>query len=170
MPVLQGARCLLRPWRAGDEDSLQANADNYNVWRNLRDVFPYPYTLEDARWWIEHANAVDDLRLAIEVGGEAVGGIGCTAKPDVFRCTAEIGYWLGESYWGRGIVTDAVATVAPYVFETFDFVRLEAGVFARNAASARVLEKTGFVLEGRHRQAVCKDGRLLDMLMYARLR
>lgn len=163
-------QCVIRPWREGDERSLQRNADNYNVARNLIDRFPHPYTVEDARWWIENVQLVNDIRLAIEIDGEAVGGIGCTAKRDIYRFTGTIGYWLGEDYWGRGIVTEAVGAFVPRVFETTDFVRLEAGVFDHNRPSARVLEKNGFSLESRQSMAAYKHGRFFDVLLYVKLR
>jgi len=108
--------------------------------------------------------------FAVVVDGAAVGGISLEPGEDVFRRSAEIGYWLGEPFWGRGIATEAVRAVSDYAFATFDVCRLEAGVFSWNAASARVLEKAGYVLEGRCRQAVVKDGRLGDRLLYALLR
>lgn len=170
MPEIQCKQCLLRPWRAGDEASLQRNADNYNVWRNLRDLFPHPYTMDDAKWWVENACSLERVGFAIEVDGAAVGGIGCTAKQDVYRFTGELGYWLGEPFWGRGIVAEAVAAFVPFIFEVTDLVRLEAGVFDRNARSARVLEKNGFTFESRQPRAAFKDGVFLDVLLYARLR
>lgn len=170
MTELRCDTCVLRPWRAGDEASLQRNADNYNVWCNLTDRFPHPYTMDDARWWIEHTATVERVGFAIEVDGQAVGGIGCAAKPDVYRLTGEVGYWLGEPHWGRGIVTEAVRAFVPYVFDSTDLVRLEAGVFDRNTRSARVLEKNGFVFEGRLTRGAFKDGVVMDVLLYARLR
>lgn len=167
---LHGSRWVIRPWRHGDESSLQQQADNPRVAANLIDRFPNPYTLEDARWWIEHVSTVEDTRLAIEVDGKAVGGIGCSAKDDVYRFTGVIGYWIGEEYWGRGIVSNALGAFVHRLFQETAFVRLEAGVFDRNARSARVLEKNGFVLESRQSRAAFKGGEFLDVLLYARLR
>ena len=102
----------LRPWKEGDEESLVRHANNRAIWRNLRDLFPHPYTLADARHWIQIANpSLKTTNFAIVVDGAAVGGIGLVLKDDVFRRSAEIGYWLGEEYWGRGIVSEAVRAV-----------------------------------------------------------
>ena len=171
MDEMRLARCTLRPWRVGDEASLQRHANNRKIWINMRDLFPHPYTLEDARWWIETGSRADDLvSWAIVVDGEVIGGFGLMLKSDVDRRTAALGYWLGEAYWGRGIATEALRAVTDWAFANLDLVRLEAGVFAWNPASARVLEKAGYTLEVRQPNAVTKDGRTIDRLLYARLR
>lgn len=169
---LLGSKCILRTWRRGDEPSLVKNANNKKIWRNLRDVFPHPYTRRDAAGWITFCESAEGLphNLAISVDGEAVGGVGINPGIDVFRRTAEIGYWLGEAYWGQGIATDALRLMTGYAFSRFDLLRLEAGVFSWNPASARVLEKAGFAFEGRFRSNVFKDGEMTDRLFYARLR
>jgi [ribosomal protein S5]-alanine N-acetyltransferase len=168
---LKLTRCTLRPWRRGDEASLVRHADNRNVSRNLKDRFPSPYTAADAREWIAHASAqAPPTSLAIVVDGAAVGGVGIELGTDVFRRSAEIGYWLGEPFWGRGIATEALRAMTAYAFARFDICRLEAGVFDWNPASARVLEKNGYVLEGRARLGVIKDGRMGDRLLYALVR
>lgn len=165
------ARCTLRPWRKGDEPSLVRYANNRNVSGNLKDRFPFPYTDADAREWIEHvAGREPACNFAIVVDGTAVGGIGIELGQDVFRRSAEIGYWLGEPFWGRGIASEALRAATDYAFATFDIIRLEAGVFGWNPASARVLEKAGYTLEGRLRQAIVKDGRVGDRLLYGLLR
>jgi RimJ/RimL family protein N-acetyltransferase len=164
-------RCTLRPFRREDEPSLVRHADNRNVSRNMRDRFPFPYTAADAREWTTRVSAQSPVaNFAIVVAGEVVGGIGIEPGTDVFRRSAEIGYWLGEPFWGRGIATEAVRAVTDYAFRTFDICRLEAGVFAWNPASARVLEKAGYALEGRARLAVTKGGRTGDRLLYALVR
>jgi RimJ/RimL family protein N-acetyltransferase len=168
---LQLRLCTLRPWRVGDEPSLVRYADNRNVSRNLKDRFPFPYTAADADTWIGHvATQTPATAFAIVVDGAAVGGIGIELGTDVHRRSAEIGYWLGEPFWGRGIATEALRALTDYAFATFDICRLEAGVFDWNPASARVLEKAGYTLEGRARSAVVKDGRLGDRLLYALVR
>ena len=165
---IQLSNALLRPYRMTDVASLARHANNRNVSRNLRNHFPYPYTSEDAREFLERTVGLTPLRnLAIEVAGEAAGGIGLRLESDVHEGTAEIGYWLAEPHWGRGIVTEAVQAVTAYGFERFALRRIEAGVFERNVASARVLEKAGYVLEGRLRRQVIKDGEVMDALLYA---
>ena len=165
------SRCTLRPWRAGDEASLERHANNRSVSRNLRDRFPYPYTAADAKEWVALVSPRLPVRdFAIVVDGAAVGGISVEPKAAERRHSAEIGYWLGEPFWGRGIATEALRAVSDYAFATFDIWRLEAGVFDWNPASARVLEKAGYILEGRARRAVVKDGRAGDRLLYGLLR
>jgi ribosomal-protein-alanine N-acetyltransferase len=162
--------CGLRPWQASDVASLVREANNRNVWLGLRDQFPHPYTPAAARGWI--ASTLTERpppMLAIAVGGEAVGGIGVVAGRDVNRHTGEIGYWLGESYWGRGIATAAVRGFVPYAASAFGLRRLHAKIFANNPASCRVLEKCGFVREGVLREHALKDGRYLDEIVYGLL-
>ncbi len=169
---IRGDRIVLRKWTPADRSSMLAHADNRNVWRNLKDRFPHPYSERDAIEWIRHVEALGDpaTEFAIVVDGAAVGGIGIRRGTDVDRKTGEIGYWLGEPFWGRGFATEALRAVAAYAFETLDLERLEAGVFEWNPASCRVLEKAGFHLEARLEKSVFKDGRLIDRLLYARLR
>jgi len=165
------SRCTLRPWHKGDEVSLARYANNRNVSRNLRDRFPFPYTAADAEEWIGlTAGKTPTQHFAIVVDGSGVGGIAAEPGEGERRRSAEVGYWLGEPFWGRGIATEALRAVTDYAFATFDVIRLEAGVFGWNPASARVLEKVGYTLEGRMRQAVVKDGRVGDRLLYALLR
>ena len=164
-------RCTLRPWRVGDEASSVRYANNRNVSRNMRDRFPYPYTAADADAWIARVRGDDPARnFAIVVDGAAVGGTGLELGEDVFRRSAEIGYWLGEPFWGRGIATEVLKAMTEYAFATFAICRLTAGVFAWNPASARVLEKAGYTLESRARLAVTKDGQTIDRLEYVLLR
>lgn len=160
---------LLRDWRISDVESLTRYANNRAVSRNMRDIFPFPYTEADATRWIGMAMASPETYWAIEVEGEAVGGIGIHPMQDVYRRTAEIGYWLAEPFWRRGIMTQAVKVMKHYAFERFDFVRLEAGVYSWNPASCRVLEKAGFTREAINRKAVIKDGQLLDRILYVAL-
>jgi RimJ/RimL family protein N-acetyltransferase len=168
---LKLTKSVLREWKPGDEESLVANGNSRKIWRNLRDGFPHPYTLADASHWIEVANPSTPItNFAIVVDGAAVGGIGLTLKDDVFRRSAEIGYWLGEQFWGRGIVTEALCAVTDYAFATFDLCRVYAGVFEWNPASMRVLEKAGYEFECRMRKSVTKDGQTLDELIYAMIR
>ena len=163
--------CTVRSWEWRDRDSIVLHANNRNVSINLRDRFPYPYTIRDARSWLE--GVVDQERetnFAIDVAGEAVGGIGFIPQYDVGRRSAEIGYWLGEEFWGRGIATEALIAVTDYAFANFDLCRLYAHVFDWNGASSQVLEKAGYEFEGRMRKSVTKEGQTIDQLMYARIR
>jgi ribosomal-protein-alanine N-acetyltransferase len=164
------SRSLLRPWQLEDAPSLVRQANNRRISQNLRDAFPHPYTVDDADRWLAVANKHDPpTNFAIVVEGAAVGGIGLVLKEDVYYRSAEVGYWLGEQYWGRGIVSEALQAVSDYAFRTFDVVRLYAGVFGWNPASARVLEKAGFSFEARLKNAITKDGRMTDELIYAKV-
>jgi ribosomal-protein-alanine N-acetyltransferase len=161
----------IRPWRRGDEPALVRYANNPKVAGKLRDAFPHPYTPADAQAWIDRAARQDpETSYAVAAAEEAIGGIGLLLGSDVFRRSAELGYWLGEPFWGRGITTRAVAAFCHWAFARFDLLRIEAGVFAGNPASERVLAKCGFAFEGRLRQAVTKGGRALDVLLYARVK
>ena len=162
--------CLVRPWRDGDRSALLRYANNRNVWRNLKDRFPHPYTEADAdAWFALNRSSPDRTGWAIEVDGQAVGGIGLVPGADVHAKLAHIGYWLGEPYWGRGIMTAAVRTVAAHALTRLGYARLEAPVYEWNPASMRVLEKCGFAREGILRRSVFKDGQLIDSVLYARL-
>ena len=134
-------------------------------------MFPHPYTAAAADAWLSEVATHHLLTsFAIEVDGEAVGGIGLQPGVDVHRLSAEIGYWLGEGVWGRGIATAALRTITPWAFAELDLERIWAGVFATNPASMRVLEKSGYVREGVLRRAVIKDGQVLDQVVYAATR
>jgi RimJ/RimL family protein N-acetyltransferase len=163
--------CTVRSWDWRDRDALVRHANNRNVSINLRDRFPYPYTLPDARTWLEMViGAKPETNFAIDVAGEAVGGIGFTLQHDVDHRSAEIGYWLGEEFWGRGIATEALVAVSEHAFANHDICRLFAHVFDWNPASARVLEKAGYEYEGRLKKSVTKNGQTIDQLMYAMIR
>jgi [ribosomal protein S5]-alanine N-acetyltransferase len=164
-------RLTLRPWVLGDLDSLVQYANNRKVTFQLRDRFPYPYTAEHGAQWIRMANQnFPTTNFAIEVDQHAVGGIGFIQGEDVFRCTAELGYWLGEPYWGRGLMTEAVQLVTRYAFETFEYYRIFAYVRETNPGSARVLEKAGYSFESRMRKSVIKEGNVWDCLVYVKIR
>lgn len=170
MILLDGQRCRVREWLKTDAEALAEHANNLNVARNLRDRFPHPYTLKDARAFLRQAVAVrDPTNLAIEVDGIAVGAIGYVPGRDVERFSAEIGYWLGESYWGRGIVSEALQLVTQHAFEQVNVLRLFALPFADNVASIRVLEKAGYAREGLLRSSSVKFGEPRDQFMFARI-
>jgi len=160
--------CEIRDWRDGDEDALVKHASNRRIWLNLRDVFPHPYTLEDARRFLEMtASQSPRTYFCIARDGEAIGSIGFSLHTDVERHNSEIGYWLGEQYWGWGIMTEALRAVTEYAVKTHNLNRVYALPFEWNDASFRVLEKAGYVLEGRLRCSAVKDGEVLDQLLYA---
>ncbi|MFA4859620.1 GNAT family N-acetyltransferase [Methanoregula sp.] len=167
---LQTTTSILRPWLASDAEAVARHANNPRVAAGMRDAFPHPYTLEDAHRFIERAPGAGNLFLAIEVKGEAMGGIGIHVLDDVYCRTGEIGYWLSESCWGQGITAEAVRALVPVVFRTTDLVRIQAGIFSCNPASARVLEKCGFVREAVLKDAITKNGVVMDEIVYAILK
>ena len=168
---MRGERCTVRPWRARDAASVVRYANNPNVSRYLRDRFPYPYTSGHARAFLAGALGDDGepTKFAIEVDGEAVGGIGVIPGGDIERFSAEVGYWLGEPFWGRGIVSEALILTTQHVFERLKLLRLFAFAFAENAGSVRVLEKAGFAREGCLKSGAVKHGQVYDQLLYARV-
>lgn len=168
---LEGNLCAIRDWQPSDEAALAAVANNRNIWRNLHDRFPHPYTQADARFWFSLlAEMPEPTHWAIEVNGVAIGGIGVDLGEGIFAQTGRFGYWLGEYYWGRGIMSEAVSLTSDHVLKHFSLARLEATVFAWNPASMRVLEKAGFVREGVLRRSVFKDNQLIDQVLYALIR
>lgn len=163
--------CSVRDWRADDKPSLLRLANNRSVWRNLTHRFPHPYTEADAdAWFAMLAKMPNPTHWAIDLNGEAVGAIGIEIGEGVYARTARFGYWLGEPFWGRGIMTAAVCETSEYVLDQFDVVRLESPVFEWNQPSMRVLEKCGFVRESVQRKSVFKDGQIIDCVMYVLLR
>jgi len=162
-------RCTIRPWRLDDAESLARHANNRKVWLAVRDLFPHPYTIQDAHEFLNRAiSEQPTTKFCIEVEGVAAGGIDIRPGQDVHRQTAGLGYWLGEKFWGRGIMSEVVAAFMDFCFDNFPLRRIYAEAYANNPASARVLEKAGFVFEGRLKNNVIKDGKLLDSLLYAK--
>jgi ribosomal-protein-alanine N-acetyltransferase len=162
------SQCILREWKRQDAPALAKHANNPKIAGNLRDGFPYPYTLKNAEKWISDVAFIGPhIILAIDIGNEAVGGIGIFFKEDVYRKNAEIGYWLSEMYWNRGIMTEAVNTLVGYTFEHYDILRISAAIFEHNKASMHLLEKCGFRREAIHRQAVIKNGHVMDEYVWA---
>lgn len=163
----------LRPWRREDAAAIVPYADDPLVARNLRDVFPNPYTLADAQGFISSCierEGRGQLCRTIVVDGRAVGSIALILGDDVYRKSAELGYWLSRPFWRQGIMTAAVKEMCALGFGTWDIVRIHAEPYARNAGSRGVLEKAGFALEGIQRKSVFKNGEFLDSCIYARLR
>jgi ribosomal-protein-alanine N-acetyltransferase len=165
---LKGERVILRPWRSSDASSLARHANNPNVARQLRDRFPYPYTIADARGFIQSLSGARPTTVfAMIVDGEAVGCIGFSVGADVERFSAEIGYWLSEAHWGRGITTEAMTLASAYAFDVCNMLRLFALPFADNAQSIRVLEKAGYTREGTLKSSSVKHGQARDQALYA---
>jgi [ribosomal protein S5]-alanine N-acetyltransferase len=161
----------LRAPRPSDAESLAKHANDRNVWINLRDRMPHPYTLADATAWLERIRHEEPrTNFIIDFDGEAIGCIGFVLGTDIERCSAEVGYWIGAEHWGRGVATLALARICPYAFDNFGLLRVFATPKARNLASCRVLEKAGFEREGLMRNACIKDGKVLDMALYAKVR
>ena len=170
MLLLEGTLCSVRTWRKTDAVSLVRHANNPNVAQYLRDRFPHPYTDKDARLFLKHVATTNDTsNLAIDVNGEAVGAVGFVPGRDIERFSAEIGYWLGEELWGRGVTTEALSLVTEHVFQELNFLRLFALPFADNPGSLRVLEKAGYEREAVLRSSSVKDGVVKDQLLYTRI-
>ena len=163
----------LRPWREADAVSIARYADNAKIAANLRDVFPCPYAPQDAATFVESCIRQEgrgQMCRAIEVDGEAAGSIGLFLGSDVYRRSAELGYWLGRPFWGRGVMTAAVRQICREAFAAFHLARIQAEVYAPNKASQVVLEKAGFALEGVRHCGIYKNGQLLDSCLYALLK
>jgi len=160
--------CVVRSYRLSDAESVALHGNNKKIWLNLRDMFPHPYKTEHAEIFIQRViDSTPETNFAICVDENAVGGIGYRLHEDVERISAELGYWLGESYWGQGIMTEAVKGITLYAMDKHELKRIFAVPYETNTASHRVLEKVGYVLEGRMRKSVIKDGKVLDQLLYA---
>lgn len=163
----------LRTWTLADAPALAKLINNKKVQDNLRDGLPFPYGEEDAKAFLSAMLASDpdqNLAFAIEADGKLIGSISATRCANIHFRTAELGYYLGESYWGKGFATEAVRQICDYIYRNTDIIRIFAEPFAYNTASCRVLEKAGFQLEGLLRSNAVKNGRILDMKMYARIR
>lgn len=165
-------RSRLRPWRVADRDALLRHADDRAVWRNLRDLFPHPYTERDADAWLAFAAADPSPAgvYAIDVDGEAAGVIALEPGRDIERLSWEVGYWLGQAFWGRGVVTEALCAVTDAAFREPDVVRIYAPVFSWNRPSMRVLEKAGYRREAVLVRSGVKDGTVVDRVIYATTR
>jgi RimJ/RimL family protein N-acetyltransferase len=163
---IQSGEYKIRDWKKQDASSIVKYANNLNVWINLRDTFPNPYFLSDAKAFLKQ-----DLKLiwAISNDQEAIGCIGLEVGNDVNRYTAELGYWLGEPFWNRGIMTMSVKLITDFTFETLKIHRIQALPYTTNQASVRVLEKAGFTQEGRLHLSAVKNEMILDQYLYAKV-
>ena len=165
--------CRIRKWELSDATDLAAALSNKKIQDNLRDGLPYPYTEQDGTDYISAMLSADENEIfafAITVDEKLVGSIGIFRQGNIHRQTAELGYYIAEEYWGRGIMTEAVRQICAYVFEKSDIIRIYAEPFAYNAASCRVLEKVGFQYEGTLRSNAVKNGEVIDMKMYSLLK
>ena len=161
---------MIRDWQRDDAESVSGYANNRKIWINLRDIFPHPYTMANAEAFLSIVME-DDPKTVFAIANEveAIGSIGLMVGKDVHRFTAELGYWLAEPFWGKGVMTEAVKRITEYAFNSFGLKRVYAEPYTSNRASARVLEKAGFKYEGLLRASAFKDGRLVDQLLYARV-
>jgi RimJ/RimL family protein N-acetyltransferase len=159
---------ILRPWKPDDVDSLTSYANNFNVARFMTNGFPHPYTRENGKAFIEMATKnLPATIFAIDIEGKASGGIGLHPQSDIHCKNAELGYWLAEPFWGKGIVSRAIPQMLAYGFKTLDIQRIFARPFGTNTASQKVLQKSGFFLEARFEKTLFKNGEYLDELVYA---
>ncbi len=165
--------CKIRKWELTDAEDLAAALSNKKILDNLRDGLPYPYTVQDAKDYISAMLSADEnntFAFAVTADGKVIGSIGVFRGDNIHRQTAELGYYIAEEYWGKGIMTEAVKQICEYVFKSSDILRIYAEPFAYNTASCRVLEKAGFQCEGTLRKNAVKNGKVLDMKMYSRLK
>lgn len=163
----------IRKWRLSDKDDLAEAVNNKNVQDNLRDGIPYPYTPSDAEWYINEmrgADPEDVFAFAITLDDKVIGSISVARQPNIHKRTGELGYYIGEPYWGNGYTTEAVRKICAFVFEHTDIIRIFAEPFAYNIGSCRALEKAGFQYEGTLRANAVKNGTVLDMKMYGRIK
>lgn len=165
--------CKIRKWKLTDASDLSAALSNTKIQDNLRDGLPYPYTEQDGIDYISAMLSADEnetFAFAITVDDKVIGSIGVFRQENIHRLTAELGYYIAEEYWGKGIMTDAVKQICKYVFEKSDIIRIYAEPFAHNTASCRVLEKAGFQFEGTLRNNAVKNGKIIHMKMYSLLK
>ena len=170
---IENGNIVLRKWKEDDAERLAEIANNKKIYDNLRDMFPHPYSIEDARQYIalqQDDNNKMSKVFAVVVDGKVAGSIGAFFKEDVYRKNAEIGYYLAEEYWGIGIMTKAVKVLVAFLFQKFDIIRIYAEPFARNKGSRRSLEKAGFKLEAELKSNVIKNGIIEDSCIYALLK
>ena len=160
----------LREWKRSDADALAAIANNKKIWDNVRDLLPFPYTKKDAKEWLELVKKQKTVTtFCIEVDGNLAGSIGVTLKDDVYKKTAEIGYFIAEEYWGKGAATEAIKQMVSFVQKEFDIVRIYAEVFEFNRASMKALEKNGFYLESIRKKAAFKNNMIVDDYVWVKL-
>lgn len=165
--------CIIRKWKLTDAKDIAVALSNKKIQDNLRDGLPYPYSEQNGIDFISSmlsANEDETFAFAITLDDKAIGSIGVFRQQNIHRQTAEMGYYVAEEYWGKGIMTDAVKQICEYVFKNSDILRIYAEPFAYNTGSCRVLEKAGFQYEGTLRNNAVKNGKVIDMKMYSLLR
>lgn len=168
MEIIINDKLKLRAWEKADKQELQRIANNLNVAKYLRELFPSPYTSNDAEKWISiNEMVLEETQFCIEYDGKPIGNIGIYIQNDIHKFTAEIGYWLGEEYWNKGIITDCIKIVTPFFINKFQLKRIYATTFSENIGSAKALEKAGYVLEGILKKNAFKNGVDIDSNMYA---
>jgi [ribosomal protein S5]-alanine N-acetyltransferase len=160
---------LLRSWDMNDARSLRNYADNHHIWKFMRDEFPHPFTLADAQLYIRTVCRKNhETRFAVVYRDEVIGDIHLTVHDDIRRYSAVLGYWLGEPFWNRGLMTEAVRRITGYAFESLKLARVYAKLFSTNTSSQKVLEKAGYHQEGLLKKAVFKENAFYDQLLYAK--
>lgn len=160
----------IRPWKLNDAQQLAAIANNKKIWNYLRDRFPSPYTVKDAIQWIQLCNTQQPIQnFAIEINQQIAGSVGVIPKEDVERLSLEVGYFIAEANWGKGIATQALAWLLEYIPQHYNVVRLFAHVFENNYASMKVLEKNGFTLESIRKKAIIKNNTIMNDYVYVKL-
>lgn len=160
----------LRDFIDSDIDSIATFANNFNVSQYLTSRMPYPYTLDDAKWWVEIGSREQGINYAIDLNGKCIGVVGARLGELELQYSAEIGYWIAEDHWRKGIGTEAVSKMTDYIFSETKTVRLSAPVYSPNKASMRVLEKCGYTLEAIHRKAVFKNAEFMDEHIFVKFR
>jgi len=171
MEIIVNNEIKLRNWRKSDQKRLASLANNQHIANFLMDSFPHPYTEKDAEAWINMClKETKNPLLVIERKGELIGAIGGHIKEDIHRYNAELGYWVAENYWGKGITSKVIESFCSYLFSDFKITRIYADVFSNNPASERVLVKNGFVKEGHLKKAAYKNGLFIDLLVYSKLK
>ncbi len=159
----------LRFWDLKDAESLANYGNNKKIWLNMRDEYPFPYSIDDAKKAINKSKAKDQIQLAISNDHEAIGSISVTFNDDIRRKSGVLSYWIGQPFWGKGITSLSVDALSEWVFHNKDIIRLYAKVFANNPSSQKVLEKAGYNLEGHFKKAIIKDGEIIDQLLFAKV-
>ena len=165
---LKRNKIILRPLADNDKDELARLANNKKIWDNLRDIMPHPYTTDNAIFFINQVKQEDpQMTFAIEYDGQFSGVIGLTGQQDVYKKTAEIGYWIGEPFWNKGIATEAVKLITDYGFNQLDLVRIHTGVFEYNLSSMKVLDKCGYKKDGVFEKSIIKNGQIWNEHRYS---